>query len=169
MNLVIPFMALSAQLFAWFLTKPANLQFVQIERMFFFLLYERYRRCQKPVTERIAGVKEPEPEFLNIHWMLKSQLFKESCLFKGQSVQQGLQWLGCNFFMLIVKSILCKQLYLYKKIILNDSALAFSIENICRIIWKPCSNTISSTIISKCLRIRALVLHVFSSTPVWRS
>jgi hypothetical protein len=38
-----------------------------------------------------AGLQQysPEPEFLNI----QSQLFKESCLFKGQSVQQGLQWL----------------------------------------------------------------------------
>jgi hypothetical protein len=46
------------------------------------------------------------------------RLFKESCLFKGQSVQQGLQWL--YFFVLIVKSILCKQLYIYiYKITLN--------------------------------------------------
>jgi hypothetical protein len=34
-----------------------------------------------------------EPEFLNIYWRLKSQLFKASCLFKGHSVQQGSQWL----------------------------------------------------------------------------
>ncbi len=33
----------------------------------------------------------PEPEFLNIQWRLKSQLFNESCLFQGQSVQQDLQ------------------------------------------------------------------------------
>jgi hypothetical protein len=32
----------------------------------------------------------PEPEFLNILWRLKSWLFEGSCLFKGQSVQQGL-------------------------------------------------------------------------------
>jgi hypothetical protein len=30
-----------------------------------------------------------EPEFLNIYWRLKSRLFKESCLFKGHSVQSG--------------------------------------------------------------------------------
>ncbi len=30
-----------------------------------------------------------EPEFLNICWRLKSRLFKKSCLFKGQRVQQG--------------------------------------------------------------------------------
>jgi hypothetical protein len=52
--------------------------------------------------------KSPEPEFLNIQWRLKSRLFKESCLFKGQSVQQGLQWL--QLFVLLLKTILCKQL-----------------------------------------------------------
>ncbi len=49
----------------------------------------------------------PEPEFLNIQWRLKSRLFKESCLFKGQSVQQGLQW--ATTFLLLLKTILCKQ------------------------------------------------------------
>ncbi len=39
------------------------------------------------------GKDIPEPEFLNIYWRLKSRLFEESCLFKGQSVQQGSQWL----------------------------------------------------------------------------
>ncbi len=34
-----------------------------------------------------------EPELLNIQWRLKSRLFKESFLFKGQSIQQGSQWL----------------------------------------------------------------------------
>jgi hypothetical protein len=48
-----------------------------------------------------------EPEFLNIQWRLKSRLFNESCLFKGQSVQQGLQWL--QHFLLLLKIILCKQ------------------------------------------------------------
>jgi hypothetical protein len=48
-----------------------------------------------------------EPEFLNIQWRLKSRLFNESCLFKGQSVQQGLQWL--QHFLLLLKTILCKQ------------------------------------------------------------
>ncbi len=32
----------------------------------------------------------PEPEFLNIYWRLKSLLFEESCLFKGQSCTAGL-------------------------------------------------------------------------------
>jgi hypothetical protein len=31
----------------------------------------------------------PKPEFLNICWSLKSRLFKKSCLFTGQKVQQG--------------------------------------------------------------------------------
>ncbi len=49
----------------------------------------------------------PEPEFLNIQWRPKSQLFEESCLFKGQSVQQGSQ-----LFVLLVKTILCEQFFL---------------------------------------------------------
>ncbi len=48
-----------------------------------------------------------EPEFLNIQWRLKSRLFNESCLFKGQSVQQDLQWL--QHFLLLLKTTLCKQ------------------------------------------------------------
>jgi hypothetical protein len=47
-----------------------------------------------------------EPESLNIYWRLKSRLFEESCLFKGQSVHQGSQWLQfcvCN----ILKTFLC--------------------------------------------------------------
>jgi hypothetical protein len=51
-----------------------------------------------------------EPEFLNIQWRLKSRLFKESCLFKGQSVQQGLQWLQLFCVALLLKTIMCKQL-----------------------------------------------------------
>ncbi len=49
-----------------------------------------------------------EPEFLNTYWRLKSRLFEESCLSKGQSVQQGSQWLQfcvCN----ILKTFLCYQ------------------------------------------------------------
>jgi hypothetical protein len=47
-----------------------------------------------------------EPEFLNIYWRLKSRLFKESGLFRGQSVQQGSQWL--QFFVCcILKTFLC--------------------------------------------------------------
>jgi hypothetical protein len=45
----------------------------------------------------------PELKLLNIQWRLKSQLFKDSCLFKGQSVQQGLT-------VATLKIILCKQL-----------------------------------------------------------
>jgi hypothetical protein len=53
-------------------------------------------------TERLKRVyRSPEPEFLNIYWRLKSRLFEESCLFKGQSVQQGSQWL--QFFVLYFK------------------------------------------------------------------
>jgi hypothetical protein len=34
-----------------------------------------------------------EPEFFNIYWRLKSRLFEESRLFRGQSIQQASQWL----------------------------------------------------------------------------
>jgi hypothetical protein len=33
-----------------------------------------------------------EPEFLDIYWRLKSQLFEKTRLFKGQGVQQGSFW-----------------------------------------------------------------------------
>ncbi len=49
----------------------------------------------------------PELEFLNILEAEKST-FQESCLFKGQSVQQGLQWL--QLFVLLLMTIFCKQL-----------------------------------------------------------
>ncbi len=49
----------------------------------------------------------PELEFLNILEAEKTT-FQESCLFKGESVQQGLQWL--QLFMLLLKIILYKQL-----------------------------------------------------------
>jgi hypothetical protein len=52
-------------------------------------------------------VRRAEPEFVNIQWRLKSRLFEESCLFKGQSVQQGLQWL--QLFVLLLKTVLWKQ------------------------------------------------------------
>ncbi len=43
-----------------------------------------------PVSlDQMIKMKKPEPEFLNICWRLKSPLFKKSCLFKGQRVQQG--------------------------------------------------------------------------------
>ncbi len=34
-----------------------------------------------------SGDSGSEPKFLNIYWRLKSRLFEESCLFKGQCVQ----------------------------------------------------------------------------------
>ncbi len=55
-------------------------------------------KCLRIRALKLKGVyrvysTQPEPEFLNIYWRLKSRLFEESCLFKGQSVQQGSQWL----------------------------------------------------------------------------
>ncbi len=44
-----------------------------------------------------------EPEFLNIYWRLRSRLFEENCLFKGQSVQQGSQWL--QFFCVVLSRL----------------------------------------------------------------
>ncbi len=46
------------------------------------------RLFTSPLMWLLRGEK-PEPEFLNICWRLKSRLFKKSCLFKGQRVQQG--------------------------------------------------------------------------------
>ncbi len=63
----------------------------------FFLLH--FCTLARKITLGGGGVERgwdttgSEPEFLNIHWRLKSLLFMESCLFKGQSVQQGSQWL----------------------------------------------------------------------------
>ncbi len=62
--------------------------------------------------QRCSAVERIEPEFLNIQWRLKSRLFKESCLFKGQSVQQGLQWL--QLFCVASKDyfVLAKMIYI---------------------------------------------------------
>jgi hypothetical protein len=61
-----------------------------------------HRIIWKPCTHTFS----PEPEFLNIYWRLKSRLFKESCLLKGQSGQQGSLWL--HFCVCcILKTFLC--------------------------------------------------------------
>jgi hypothetical protein len=53
-------------------------------------------QTEEPTRGGTSG--QSEPEFINIYWRLKSRLFKESCLFKAKSAQQGSQWL--QFFLL---------------------------------------------------------------------
>jgi hypothetical protein len=49
--------------------------------------------CHVPVPfQHVLSYGYSEPEFLNIYWRLKSQHFEETCLFRGQSVQQGSFW-----------------------------------------------------------------------------
>jgi hypothetical protein len=67
----------------------------------------------------------PEPEFLNIQWGLKSRLFEASCLFKGQSVQQGLHWL--QLFVLLIKTFV-KTVQKTLKLDQKWSTFAFCIE-----------------------------------------
>jgi hypothetical protein len=72
-----------------------------------------------------------EPEFLIIYWRLKSRLFKKSCLFKGQWVQQG----SNSFCALMEKSIFCK---LNKRMrAVQIIRPAYYIENVIRVIWNP--------------------------------
>jgi hypothetical protein len=61
---------------------------------------------------------------------------------------------GYNFFVLLLKTILCKQL-------INTLKLAKIIYiwilylKYLELIWKPCAHTFSPTVISNCLRIQA--------------
>jgi hypothetical protein len=50
-----------------------------------------------------------EPEFLNIYWRLKSQLFREDPSFQRSECTAGLI-LADNFQVLIVKTTFCEQL-----------------------------------------------------------
>jgi hypothetical protein len=66
------------------------------------LFPKQHHTCYYCGSKRDKRYDSTESEFLNIYWRLKSRLFKESCLFKGHSVQQGSQWLQ-----FILKTFLC--------------------------------------------------------------
>jgi hypothetical protein len=85
------------------------------EPLYSYILYSLY------------SIMKPEPEFLNILWRLKSQLFKASCLFKGQSVHQGLQ-----LFVLLLNTILCIQFFLTVNIKITVDKMIY----ICIWYWK---------------------------------
>jgi hypothetical protein len=82
--------------------RPLNVYTGQNPRQHVVLIEIQLNACNNYLPQTA------EPEFLNIQWRLKSWLFNKSGLFKGQSVQQGLQWL--QLFVLLLKTILCKQL-----------------------------------------------------------
>ncbi len=86
--------------------------FIQIFPIFSFpcfIFSPQFTSAETDIFSRIfSNFYRPDPEFVNIQWRLNSRLFEETCLFKGQSVQQGFQWL--QLFVLLLKAVFCKQL-----------------------------------------------------------
>ncbi len=78
--------------------------------------------------------------------MLKSRLFKESSLFKGQRVQQSSQQL--LFFVLIVKDYFVQNVKKKLKTRQNNSTIGILYEKIHKPNWRPCTHTFSSTVVN---------------------
>jgi hypothetical protein len=72
------------------------------------------------------NLHSPEPEFFNIYRRLKRRRFEESCLFKGQSVQQGSQWQ--QFFVLYFKDFSVLTVWTKKKLDRMTLHLHFTLE-----------------------------------------